>query len=287
METNHRILNILLAGLCIVLLLVMGFFLFNNRREQAAEKEHLEKIQAEIQESKSSTTDSEIQKTEEVQAGTEGQESLASEPEEEKVMGISCWGDEFLVGDDIETNSYPAVLQNLLNENGYSITVQNKSINGGSTLSLMKKAGIGDDVLQGYIDKHQEAAGGEASVYETGIRDFSEEELVREDKDFIPVLFMGYYGGWNYDANELAEQQQKILDTFEKNKDKFLIIGLAPSDGSVDQAAYDTVMREKWGEHYTSAQEAAGGNVIASYEGQNSIAQTIYQKLTERNYIEK
>ena len=39
---------------------------------------------------------------------------------------------------------------------------------------------------------------------------------------------MGYYGGWNYDPEELAEQEQKILDTFGANKDNYVIVGLAP-----------------------------------------------------------
>ena len=100
------------------------------------------------------------------------------------------------------------------------------------------------------------------------------------------MIFMGYYGGWNYDPEELAEQEQKILDTFGANKDNYVIVGLAPADGSVDQATYDSTMKAKWGEHYISAAEAVTVPV-ASQQGQSEIAQAVFQKLEELGYIRK
>ena len=68
---------------------------------------------------------------------------------------------------------------------------------------MMKRAGVGDDVIQGYITAHEQAANGTTLyVTENGVRDFTEEELVRDDLNCIPVIFMGYYGGWNHDPNE-------------------------------------------------------------------------------------
>ena len=96
---------------------------------------------------------------------------------------------------------------------------------------------------------------------------------------------MGYYGGWSHDPAELAEQQQAILDTF-PSKEQFLIIGAIPIDGSVDAATLDSVMKEKWGEHYISVAEISS-RPAATYEGQEAIANAVFQKLEELKYIQK
>lgn len=111
------------------------------------------------------------------------------------------------------------------------------------------------------------------------------EQLDRSDADCIPVIFMGYYGGWNHDPAELVQQQEKILNTFQ-NKEKFIVVGANPMDESVDFAALDSVMNEKWGEHYISA-EAVTTSPAASYEGQAQIAKAVFQKLEELAYIAK
>ena len=151
----------------------------------------------------------------------------------------------------------------------------------------MKMAGVSQTDLDQYIAEHTEAAAGaEIPITETGIRDLTAEQTDRSDADYIPVIFMGYYGGWNYDPEELAEQEQKILDTFGANKDNYVIVGLAPADGSVDQATYDSTMKAKWGEHYISAAEVTTVPV-ASQQGQSEIAQAVFQKLEELGYIRK
>ena len=131
----------------------------------------------------------------------------------EEISGIVCWGDDLINGEESNTYSYMEVLQKLLTDNGYNMTVINKTLQGGGTLSMMKMAGVGDDILQGYITKHQQAAnGGQLNVTETGIRDLTEEELTRNDLDCIPIIFMGYYGGWNHDPAELAFYSKGTTD---------------------------------------------------------------------------
>ena len=79
--------------------------------------------------------------------------------------------------------------------------------------------------FRNFISEHQKAANGaQLYVTETGIRDFTEEDLTRDDLDYIPVIFMGYYGGWNHDPAELAQQQEHILKTF-SNQEQFIIVG--------------------------------------------------------------
>ena len=151
---------------------------------------------------------------------------------------------------------------------------------------MMKRAGVGDDVIQGYVTAHEQAANG-ATLYvtENGVRDFTEEELVRDDLNCIPVIFMGYYGGWNHDPNELAQQQEHILKTFE-NQEQFIVVGTRPLDGSVDSATLDTALKEKWGEHYISLAEVTP-QPSSTYEAQEAMAQAVFNKMTELNYIRK
>ena len=211
----------------------------------------------------------------------------ADEESARTVSGIVCWGDDLINGTASDTYSYIAVLQKLLTENGYNdLTVINKTLQGGGTLSMMKMAGVSDDVLQGYITKHQQAANGaQLNVTETGIRDLTEEQTTRNDMDCIPVIFMGYYGGWNHDPAELAEQQENILNTFE-HKDEFIVVGTRPLDGSVTSDALDQALSQKWGEHYISLASVTA-QPSATYQAQQSMAEAILQKMEELGYISK
>lgn len=202
-----------------------------------------------------------------------------------EISGIVCWGDDLINGTESETYSYMAVLQKLLTEKGYTdLTVINKTLQGGGTLSMMKMAGVSDDVLQGYITKHQQAAnGGQLNITETGIRDLTEEEMTRNDVYCIPVIFMGYYGGWNHDPAELAEQQENILNTFQ-NKDEFIVVGTRPLDGTVTAEALDQVLSQKWGEHYISLASVTP-QPSATYEAQQAMAEAILQKMEELGYL--
>ena len=300
MDRHPRIMSFLLAVVCIGLLLLLGFFLVLNHRNQASETDRLKALAASAEQEEQTDTgqspaeasqdQEETENTEAEQKAGEGT-SVKENSEDPAVKvqteaaGISCWGDEFFSQEDAQY-SYKNVLQQLLTDNGYELQVADKTLAGASTLSLMKMAGVSQTDLDQYIAEHTEAAAGaEIPITETGIRDLTAEQTDRSDADYIPVIFMGYYGGWNYDPNELAEQEQKILDTFGANKNNYVIVGLAPADGSVDQATYDST-KEKWGEHYISAAEVTTVPV-ASQQGQSEIAQAVFQKLEELGYIKK
>jgi hypothetical protein len=200
--------------------------------------------------------------------------------------GISCWGDDLINGTASDTYSYMNVLTKLLTDNGYNLPVVNKTLQGGGTLSMMKMAGVADEDLQAYITEHQQAANGASlNVTETGIRDLTEDQLDRSDSQYLPVIFMGYYGGWNHDPNELAEQQERIINTFD-DPSRFIVVGTRPLDGSVDAATLDTVLSEKWGEHYISLSSVTT-EASATYGAQASMAQAILDKMEELGYISK
>lgn len=285
MKKFSKITNILLILLCVALMAVLGGLVVWNRQQMGKESQKLEKLAEESRETDKKTM-KEVDKKEKEEdkipvSPTPAEEEVKAEPE-----GISFWGDDLLTQNDTETYSYMSVLQKILKENGYNIPVYDKTLQGGGTLSMMKRAGVEDSVLQGYISAHQQGANGAAlPVTETGIRDFTEEELVRDDINSIPVIFMGYYGGWNHDPNELAEQQEYILKTF-SNREKFIVVGTRPLDGSVDSASLDAALSAKWGENYISL-AAVTTYPSARYEAQEAMAQAIFAKLEELKYISK
>lgn len=308
--------NILLGFICILLVGLLGFLLAMNYKTEQEEsqrltelagdqhigiedydavKEHAAELEkASKDEEESSETDNtdkkskkNNQKEDTAKADdTENAEETADEETARTISGVVCWGDDLINGDASNTYSYMAVLQKLLTDNGYNLTVVNKTLQAGGTLSMMKMAGVSDETLQGYITKHQQAANGaQLNVTETGIRDLTEEETTRNDMDCIPVIFMGYYGGWNHDPAELAEQQEQILNTFQY-KDDFIVVGTIPLDGSVTADALDQVLSQKWGEHYISLASVTA-QPSATYEAQQAMGEAVFNKLQELGYITK
>ncbi len=292
--------NRLLLILCILLFILFGVLLLWSRRSNAAEADRLRELAAQ-EEQKDQTGDEAEQdepQTEET-AGEEtekngdqqSQEQQTAEDEESETeetstlaKGIVCWGDDLINGEESATHSYRAVLQNLLNDSGYNLTVIDKTLQGAGTLSMMTMAGVPQEEVQSYITAHQEAAQGqELPVTETGIRDLTPEQTQRNDLEYVPVIFMGYYGGWNHDPAELARQQEAILNTFPQ-QEQYIIAATFPLDGSVDSATLDSVMSEKWGDHYISMASITS-NPASTYEGQADLATAILQKMKDLGYL--
>lgn len=274
--------------LCIVLLIALVGMLFLDQQNRHEDQQRLRNLMTEETKEELSTGQNlfqeDMQPDEEV---VKIAEERTAESQEIPVEGIACWGDELLSTEEAAIYSYKVILQNLLTENGYDLSVADKTLNGAGTLSIMKMAGVPQIELEAYVDKHQQAADGtELPIEETNMRDLTEEQMARPDLDYIPVIFMGYYGGWNHNISELIEQEQKVLDTFGANKNRFIIAGIIPADGSIDVDTYDRAMEEAWGEHYISTAEVTT-QPQASYDGQAEIANAIYQKLIELSYITK
>lgn len=310
--------NILLGFICILLAVLLGFILVTSYKSEQKESRHLSEIAddqqsgiedyeevkeraKELEEISSEeaedtedikskntedTKDTEKTDTADTEDADKTKDTKDTKDETAAASGIVCWGDDLINGEESNTYSYMTVLQKLLTDNGYNMTVINKTLQGGGTLSMMKMAGVSDETIQGYITKHQQAANGaQLNVTETGIRDLTEEQTTRNDMDCIPVIFMGYYGGWNHDPAELADQQEQILNTFQ-NKDQFIVVGTRPMDGSVTSEALDQVLSQKWGEHYISLADVTA-QPSSTYEAQQAMAEAILQKLQELNYISK
>ena len=287
--------NILLGFICILLAVLLGFILVTSYKSEQKESRHLSEI-ADDQQSGIEDYEAVKERAKELEEVSseeaEDTEDIKSKNTEDTkdetaaASGIVCWGDDLINGEESNTYSYMTVLQKLLTDNGYNMTVVNKTLQGGGTLSMMKMAGVSDETIQSYITRHQQAANGaQLNVTETGIRDLTEEQTTRNDMDCIPVIFMGYYCGWNHDPAELAEQQEQILNTFQ-NKDQFIVVGTRPMDGSVTSEALDQVLSQKCGEHYISLADVTA-QPSSTYEAQQAMAEAILQKLQELNYISK
>ena len=262
-----------------------GFIAWDSKTE-AAKNEKL------VQEAKKGSKKENIKgenKSEKEDNGKEEDEKPKEEKKEEPQIpaGISFWGDEFFTAENELQYSSRVKLEEKLKAEGYTLEYANKTLAGAGTLSVMKMAGVPQTDLDKYIEKHKASAGNATpSVTETGIRDLTAEEMDRFDKDYIPIITMGYYGGWNKDPKELAEQQQKVLDTFGGNKDKFIIVGVRPMDGSVNIPEYEKVMKETWGEHYISTIDICTVTTTTA-DGQAQVADALYNKLLELGYIVK
>ena len=283
--------NALFVVLCIALVVALGGMLSWGMKKDSKERERLEKLATEsVKTNKETSGTSKKEEKEKEAEEQEKPEETPKQPEkapEEKTEGVVCWGDDLINGEDSATYSYKVVLQNLLTEKGYNLPVQDKTLQGAGTMSIMTMAGVPENEVQAFIDAHKAAANGaELPITETGIRDLTPEQLERTDVNCIPIISMGYYGGWNHDPQELIQQQEKVLKTF-PDQEQFIIVGVRPFDDSVNSSTLDTAMREKWGEHYISASEVTGVHVAASFEGQAAVAQAVLQKLETLGYIEK
>lgn len=273
--------NLLLVLVCIALAVCFGGLLAWDAKAEAVRSEKL------MQEAKK---DKKQEVKQEVKRDKKKEETKKEEKEPAKPIlpqGISFWGDEFFTAENELQYSSRVKLEEKLKAEGYTLEYANKTLAGAGTLSVMKMAGVPQADLDKYIEKHKASAGSTTPpVTETGIRDLTDEEMKRSDKDYIPVITMGYYGGWNKDPKELAEQQQKVLDTFGKNKDKFIIVGVRPMDGGVNIPEYESVMKETWGERYISTIDICTVTTTTA-DGQTQVADALYEKLLELGYIAK
>jgi len=197
---------------------------------------------------------------------------------------ISCRGDAFVRGNAGGTLTYPQALQSILQQNGNSAEVKDYTWDMAGSLSQLYLAGIPESRLDEYIAKHQKNADGKSlSDTETQLRtDRSRKDLTRDDQDAIPVICMGCSGGWGGDTAELVEQIWLVLGTY-RSQDDYVVMGYYP-DGWTDKAGYDSAMTGAFGDHYLQLNTALKHSA-ESDEGRQEIAQSLYNKLNELNYL--
>lgn len=79
-------------------------------------------------------------------------------------------------------------------------------------------------------------------------------------KDYISVIFIGQNGGWA-EAEDLIAQQRALIERQEKNKDKFLILGLT-SGSKESRAELEEKMQAEYGEKYVNLREYLSGDGV-------------------------
>lgn len=264
-----------------------GFLMWNRKEEQ-------ETIQALMQEQQEMNGDAPAKKSGEEKEPTENPDGITSQPEttatptpiptEAPMQNlVSFRGDSFATEDIQEEYGYPAYLKNMLTENGKDVQVEDYTMDAAGSLSQMRLAGVEQSILDEYVAEHKKIAEEQTlRITETKIRDLSEEELIREDENGIPVICMGYYGGWCSNPEELCDQIQAILDTYSQ-QERYLILGLYPS-WVEDREAYQQAMVNRWGEHYLQLDDFIR-SAASSSEGRKEIAEAVYEKLTQMEYI--
>lgn len=293
--------NVVLIILCLILCVALGIFLMWNQRE---EKRNIQELKRQALEETASVGDTGGETGEPGNGGADASQQNPGQGENtgaaqengdasgnpggtstdpQEITGISLRGDCFVEEKVQDKKGYAAQFQELMQKEGKNLAVWDYTMSEAGSMTQLRLAGVPTTELDAYVAKHKEAAGEtDISIFETKIRDLSEEELVREDQQGIPVICMGYYGGWNGDLEELCQQQQRMLDTYSQ-KEKYIILGVYPS-GYSNKEAYDQMMTQKWGEHYLAAQEKIESPVLSD-EGQKEIAEAIYEKMTELEYL--
>lgn len=216
-------------------------------------------------------------------SGADASETVAPTEPVTSINTISCRGDAFNEDGSDKTTGYPAKLQSLLTSAGINMTVQDNTWGMAGTLSQLRFAGVSEDTVNAYIAKHQ-ANGQTGSVFETKVRDDLATAMTeRTDADAIPVIFMGYYGGWGNDFSELIQQINDMLSTYNQ-QEKYVVVGLHPYY-TTDAAGYDAALSGAFGEHYLSMDDKVT-TAVMSDAARGQMAQALFDKMMELGYLE-
>ena len=282
----------------ILALVLVGLFYIETMRQRTITKQ-LKKEAELTQTNNSSVKEDNGEDAEEAKAKTEAEKAQAEKEKaekeaaekkkaeaEKKTIALSFRGDSFNADGADKGGGYPARLNGLLAADNIEGAIQDQTWDMAGTLSQMRLAGVSEETVNAYIAAHQAAAaqaGVQPALTEIQVRaDLGDFYVDRTDKDMIPVICMGYNGGYGGDVNQLIEQQQHILNTYNK-KDQYLILGCYPN-GWTDGAAYDQAMTDHWGEHYLSLNSSMGAVDLSDTQRQQ-IAEALYKKLQELKYI--
>ena len=239
-------------------------------------------------------------------AENEADQTSEEEATEDQTIAISCRGESWAPDGNDKEEGWPAILGAMLEENGINADVSDYTWDMAGTLSQMRFADIPEETVDAYIEAHNEK-GLRGYIYETTVRaDLEESYIERDDYESIPIICIGYNGGYGISSDELIEQQSLILNTYELQEataadgasteddqendvddgdmeisGKYLIVGHLPA-GWRDLNNYETRMNNAWGDHFVSLNEIEGN--VLSGEFREAVAETVYNKLVEMGY---
>ena len=265
---NRKWLKIALVILDVLLIgaLLMVFRLENGREAKTARirQKALDKFMS----AQTAAADSENADT------LSGEESIAVIP-----SVLSIRGDSFQIpGGDPQT-SYPAILQQLLADEGSNIRVIDYTLDKRSVLTHLYYAGVPSSDISAFIERNRESERAADSDVELTAGNVSGLVTERKDLDAIPIIFTGYYGGWGGNVYELIEMQKKILETYNQ-QEYYIIVGTHPYNVT-DFSEFDSIMQGYWGTHYLGVTKIAG-SALTTLTGHQQLAERIVQKLRQQ-----
>lgn len=281
-EVKRR--EIVFAVISVVLIIVLGLLLIWQGKNSSSQAKELESIADTLSDEAAETTAEAETETEAQTEETQTEETQAAETGEVSFSAVSCRGDGF-ISYGVSGDSYAVYLEDILADAGSSVTVADYTLDMVGSLTQLLLAGISTDVVDAYIDAHQEAADAAGTTLadtETDTRNLTDDQYERDDEDMLPVISIGNRGGWGDDLDELIEQQTLILSTYSQ-QEYFLILGSNGSD-TISDDDFDAAMEAAWGDNYLSVTDL-GLSSVTSEEARETIAQAVYEKLTELGYI--
>ena len=145
------------AVICAILFVGIEVFAYGaGRREKSvAVLQSQVRTQNILAETGESTSEEETDHAEEETVYQESEpEATASSAARSLPMGILCIGDEFLTRQDAAEHSYTVVLQAYLEAAGWQLPVVNEGIGQSGSLSIMKYAGVPDEIVHQYAASH-------------------------------------------------------------------------------------------------------------------------------------
>lgn len=291
---------------CVILAgVLLGLYRWNRQNEAAKAAALREKAEQYEQEAISgrNAAESEAAKTTSGAAEAESKDSEPASspakvpdenvPEDEQepatpaaggAVVISCRGDDFISRSN-PGKTYPEYLEEILSAYAEGVTVEDYTWEMAGSLSQLWYAGVPEEELEAYIEKHLEEADSEDELLLTDKQlrsDRDEVDRTRTDLDAVPVLCMGFYGGFAGDPEELAEQYRLLLSTY-SSQDRYLILGCYPNVWE-DKEAYDSALEEAFGDHYVSLNRTVS-NKLMTEDGRREMAQVIYARLENLGYL--
>lgn len=289
--------KILYGGLCLLLLILLGGFLIYCRKEEKQQVDENKLLREQMADTVQPVMASGENVTADGMTGDDGQEeapaqeestvqehsSIEPEAVEKELTMISFRGDSFLSDDQVQENGIGALIKKKLDDQQIDMQIRDYSMYEAGSMAQLRLAGVDEDVIEGYLKRHTDNEEEiKLSVFETKVRAAEDMDLERDDQEAIPVICMGYYGGWYNDPEELIKQIQDILGTYAQ-QEKYLVAGLYPKV-KVDKELYKTKMEEAWGEHYLQLDDEID-NSPTKKAGREDIAAAIFKKLQDLEYL--
>lgn len=292
--------NAIMSILIIVLSCTLLYTMFSFRADQRKRTEELREEAERVRQEKETAMEKAMKEAQEEEQRAE-EEAAAQLPIE-----ISCRGESWAKDGNDRDDGWPAMLNGLFEENEDNAVASDYTWDMSGSLSQMRFADVPEATVNDYIKKHNDK-GLQGIRVETTVRDDLDDDYIeREDLESIPVICIGYNGGYGRSTDELIEQQEVILKTYvltdgsddsdvDKNNreyddgevgisGKYLIVGHLPA-GWRDLDDFEGNMKNAWGDHFVSLNDIKGD--VLSSDFRENVAQLVYDKLEEMQYLEK